>query len=433
MLAKHTGLLARRLASTEIWVIAFFVALTVVSVQALPLALGVAVIYWGIRWVGHGHPSLRTVADWPIALLMSMAAVTLWITVLPDTTHQLVYRLVLGVALYYSIVNWGISQPRLHFLRIGIILGGLLLALLALVTVHWFNSGKLPFIPASLYARFAPRVSDVVNPNVMAGALVLLFPCALAVLAFDWHGSSWSMRVLTGTAVSAMFVVLILTQSRGGLMALAAVLLVMIMLRWSRGWLLLLGAMVSGAVTAQALGVGAVLNAFTSNSTFVGLEARREIWLHTLYIIQDFPFTGIGMGSFQTVMDLLYPLILTPFAIPHAHNLFLQVAVDLGIPGLIGWLAVLMLATIASWQLYRMGRARGDGWAAGFGAGLLCSQTALIVHGLTDAVTWGMVRTAVIVWALWGVSIAAWNVYVAPSNQLPGDDERSETSGRSGT
>jgi putative inorganic carbon (HCO3(-)) transporter len=38
---------------------------------------------------------------------------------------------------------------------------------------------------------------------------------------------------------------------------------------------------------------------------------------------------------------------------------------------------------------------------------LLCSQVALVVHGLTDAVTWGMVRPAPLVWALWGLAMAS--------------------------
>ncbi len=44
--------------------------------------------------------------------------------------------------------------------------------------------------------------------------------------------------------------------------------------------------------------------------------------------------------------------------------------------------------------------------AAGLGAGLLCSQLALAVHGITDAVTWGMVRPAPFVWAIWGLAVA---------------------------
>ena len=61
-----------------------------------------------------------------------------------------------------------------------------------------------------------------------------------------------------------------------------------------------------------------------------------------------------------------------------------------------------------SWQVYRRGRELGDAWVAGLGAGLLASQVALVVHGLVDAVAWGMVRPAPIVWAIWGMAVVAW-------------------------
>ena len=125
-------------------------------------------------------------------------------------------------------------------------------------------------------------------------------------------------------------------------------------------------------------------------------------------MLQDFPFTGIGMGTFRQVASLLYPFFLAgPDAeIPDAHNLFLQVGVDLGLPGLIAWLALLILVVWASWRVYWRGRAANDLRLAGLGAGLLASQAALVVHGLTDAATWGS-RPAVIVWAIWGLAMAA--------------------------
>ena len=45
-------------------------------------------------------------------------------------------------------------------------------------------------------------------------------------------------------------------------------------------------------------------------------------------------------------------------------------------------------------------------YLSALGAGLLASQAALAVHGLTDAVTWGM-RPAVLVWAIWGLALTA--------------------------
>ena len=130
-----------------------------------------------------------------------------------------------------------------------------------------------------------------------------------------------------------------------------------------------------------------------------------EIWSRALYMVQDFPFTGIGMGSFEHVADLLYPLFIAPGGgITHAHNLFLQVAVDLGLPGLIAWLSILILVVAVSWRAYRR---TDDVWLTGLGAGLLCSQGALLVHGIANVSVWGEIRSAPIVWALWGLAMAS--------------------------
>jgi hypothetical protein len=48
---------------------------------------------------------------------------------------------------------------------------------------------------------------------------------------------------------------------------------------------------------------------------------------------------------------------------------------------------------------------------------LLGSQVALVVHGLTDAVTWGT-RPAVVVWAVWGVAMASWNLVVSSEHHV---------------
>jgi putative inorganic carbon (HCO3(-)) transporter len=48
------------------------------------------------------------------------------------------------------------------------------------------------------------------------------------------------------------------------------------------------------------------------------------------------------MNAFRKVVPVLYPLFTIPseLDIPHAHNEFLQAALDLGIPGLIAFLVL---------------------------------------------------------------------------------------------
>ena len=128
------------------------------------------------------------------------------------------------------------------------------------------------------------------------------------------------------------------------------------------------------------------------------------------------------MGSFGEVVDMLYPLFMAePGSIPHAHNLYLQVVVDLGIPGLIAWLAALFVVVRVSWQSYQYGRKHQDGWTTALGTGFIASQVALMVHGITDAVTWGMVRPAPIVWAMWGMAIATYIVLVMGLKNIPNE------------
>ncbi|MFQ5614032.1 MAG: O-antigen ligase family protein [Anaerolineae bacterium] len=398
---------AGRLATLEIWPVALVVAASIITPRALPLALGVAGLFWIVRLLAYNRFSLRTPADWPLAALALLVPVTLWATPLPDVTRPAILRLLTGLALFYAIVNWATSPTRLRSLLAGAVGSGLVLALSAPFSVEWPTGQKLPLVPEILSQRLTLLVTDTINPNVMAGTLVVLLPCGLALLLFTSRQMRWPARLLLAVAVLSIVGVLTLAQSRGSLFALGITLIVLALLRWRWGWLLLLVSAITGAIVVRALGVSATLDILTTDIASGGVANRLEIWSRALSMIQDFPFTGVGMGTFQPVAGLLYPFFLAPAGVPHAHNLFLQVAVDLGLPGLAAWTAILMLVFFAAWQVYRRGRDAGDGWMMGLGAGLLGSQVALVTHGLVDAVTWGT-RPAVIVWALWGLALAGW-------------------------
>ena len=118
----------------------------------------------------------------------------------------------------------------------------------------------------------------------------------------------------------------------------------------------------------------------------ISFSGRPEIWSRAIYAIQDFPFTGTGLGTFRRVVNLLYPLFtISPDTdIAHAHNMFLQVAVDVGLPGLIAYLALLELAGVVAWE--RPGAVPGS---CAPGLGLFAGLIALHVYGLTDAIGTG--------------------------------------------
>jgi putative inorganic carbon (HCO3(-)) transporter len=395
--------IANKLVSIEIWIVSAGVLISMVSTRALPWAVGIGVIFWLVRWLAWRRFSVRTPVDLGVLLLLLMIPVTLWATAIPSKTLPQVYRLVLGVIILYSIVNWTRTLSRFRLLMNFVILSGFFLALFATISVEW-TTEKLPFIPSILYERFLLLVKDTVHRNVMAGNLILFLPVFLGLLLFDWKQLKKWMRLLLLLVACTVFGVLLLTQSRGALIALSVVLFALIILRWKRGWIIIPVACVALGGIIYFMGLDRLVDVLSSGVSLEGLEGRLEVLSRTIFIIQDFPFTGVGIGLFGDVVDVLYPLFLaSPGTVPHAHNLFLQVAVDLGLPGLIAWGSILMVVIFSSWRIYRYGQKEANGWVAGVGAGFLCVQIALVVHGLFDSVTWGMARPAPMVWALWGL------------------------------
>lgn len=402
---------ANFLLNFEIFVQTIAVAAGFVIPRLLPVAAGLGILFIFLRWASHGFLSLPTPADLPVLLLLLLLPVTLWATAFPDTTYPQVFRLLSGIALFYAVVNWLSSSSKLRLSILAVAGLGFFLSAYSVIGVNWVT-GKIPFIPPALYTAFPQLVSDSVHRNVMAGSLVILFPVISAYVLFGWGELPWVDRIILLFSFAATGTLLILTQSRGAVVALFAVFLLLAFLRWRWGWVISLGLLSMGLIFLQRYGFSSLLDSAVSADTVGTLTQRTEIWSRAIYMIQDFPITGVGMGSFGPVADTLYPFFtIPPDTIPHAHNLFLQIAVDLGIPGLIAWLAILFTVISAAWQVYAKGRQSGSKIAQGLGAGLLASQIALMTHGMVDAVTWGMVKPAPIVWGLWGLTIAGWNLY----------------------
>ena len=191
--------------------------------------------------------------------------------------------------------------------------------------------------------------------------------------------------------------------------------LLLIGLRWKWGWLVFPLAGIAIWAASTLIGWDVFVEVLLSSRTLASFSERYDLWSRSIMITRTFPYTGIGMGSFAPVADLLFPSSFNqPGTSIHAHNLFLQIAIDLGLPGLIAWLSILITITLTSWRVFHRSKGNGDSWSTALGAGLLCSQLALVAHGMLDVVIWGMVRPAPIVWAIWGIVASLGYLYLRP-------------------
>ncbi len=399
--------IAVKLISFDIWVIGLLTAATFISEKILALAVGSVIFFGACRWIARGSISVRTPADWPILMIIFLLPVNLWATSDIVITLPQVLRVLIGIGLYYVVVNWSGTTFRIRWLVRGIWVASLVLSVYAFISVEW-TSAKFTFIPPSLYSYFRILVSDTTHPNVMSGTLVILLPFSLSLLFFGGLRRHWFDISLATLTTIVVVLVMVLTQSRGGMLALGVIIALLIWLRWKKGWIIITGLTVIILAWISWLGPGRVLNILFANSTLGGMDNRLEVWSRAIYVIRDFPLTGIGLGTYTRIVDTIYPFFShDPGTIVHAHNLILQIAVDLGIPGLIAWLAIWILISVITLRSYTQARKYNDDWLVGLSVGLLCSQVALITHGLMDAVTWGMIKSAPLVWLVWGVAVAA--------------------------
>ncbi len=140
-------------------------------------------------------------------------------------------------------------------------------------------------------------------------------------------------------------------------MAAAVSIFLLLLMRDRRSWILILLAGLGMLVLVYQFGATRILEAAFYSRSLGDWDGRLEIWSCAVNLMRDFPFTGIGMGAFQELAERFYAYdIYAPEHIPHAHNLFLQVTLDLGIPGIVAWLSILLAMLFVSWQVYKTGR-----------------------------------------------------------------------------
>jgi putative inorganic carbon (HCO3(-)) transporter len=155
------------------------------------------------------------------------------------------------------------------------------------------------------------------------------------------------------------------------------------------------------------------------------LVERGEIWDGALSMVQDFPLTGTGLGTFRRLVYALNPVLEANHTadIGHAHNVFLQVALDLGLPGLVAYLALVGIALWIGWRAAWIPGPREvepppasafaeetpvmSGEFRWLGIGIVGSLLAFHVYGLTDAIALGA-KPGVAFWMLLALSAALW-------------------------
>jgi hypothetical protein len=234
------------------------------------------------------------------------------------------------------------------------------------------------------------------HPRIVGMALATWLPLPLALL---WFGNSKRTRLLSGAAALAMVLTLLLTQSLQAAVGLGCALL-FLGVCYNR-WLLLSVPLLLTVLwlPLRALGLRQVVDSLLSADHPLGIAAvlRLDMWSRALAMIRDMPYTGIGLDSFGAIQSHFYPGVMIG-AEPHAHNLFLQVALDLGLPGLFAFLWLLASIGSAALNAYH---GCGDAESRALLLGAVGGTVSYLSSGFLDTL-WTS-KPSVLFWLLLGL------------------------------
>lgn len=360
---------------------------------AVPLALAAGLAFWmGFQaWGGADEWASPLWAE--VWALLGGEGGGAAISVHPAAGGEQLMRFVTHGAVFFLAVQLGRDRHRaeriftvLAYVGVGYAGYGLLMHLSGIDMVLWWD-------------RWTYRdsvTSTFVNRNSYATFAGLTLLCALALLGRSISrrggaGSAWELLALLADLLErrwallvgacVIFSALALSHSRGGLAAfLVALSLLALLTRRGRG---------GGARLTLMLGAGALvlLLLLFAGNTFIRLgdvaqqsASRVGLLRLSLEAVGDSPWLGHGGGSFADVIRMYIdgglPGVVTW---GHAHNSFVEFALELGVPAL---LALLVLhGWIVGRCLLGLARRRRDRIYPAAG---VAATTLVGVHALVD-------------------------------------------------
>lgn len=307
-----------------------------------------------------------------IAVPLGILTITgFWLSVLPyDSTHR---------SESLREWRWVFAEPLLLVMVLGIVVSGaasrrlVALALIAGVSIASAHAIADVAIGGGVTVEGVTRLSGPFpHPNALA-----LMVTRVGALALVWFILETSYRKVLGVPTAITLVTIVATYSRGAWSGLGvAIVLSAIHLRgWSRR--------IALGIPAIVVALLAVLARERVFSLFGGGSGtlRLSLWRSALAMIQDRPIVGYGPDQF---LYAYLPRYVEPVAwqerfSSHAHNLFLDFWIRLGIIGCAFAVGVVVVCLLSVAGIVRRPFS-GDPLTIAATTAII----ALVVHGLVD-------------------------------------------------
>ncbi len=308
-------------------------------------------------------------------------------------------RWLLVIAIYLAAVNL-VREPDTRRLVLGATFAAG--ASQALLGAYQFFAAAGP--AAYKFDRFLRAYGTFGQPNPFAGYLEMVVPLGLA-LVFVWRSGrgDW-LRWLALASALIGSAAIVMSLSRGAWLGLGIGVVVAAVVATRRGWRVAASAAVVAALLYVASRVGLLPAAIAdrisqvtgdfhlldargvmpTNENYSVLE-RMAHWQAGWDMFLSHPLLGVGPGHYAIAYPQFAILPYWTEALGHAHNIYINVAAETGLIGLIAYLVM-----IGSWLVFVLSRARAmvlkepTGLSTAVLVGVVGCLTAVAIHNVFD-------------------------------------------------
>ena len=361
----------------------------------LETAIVVTVVVFAFEtWRGHLALQWRTAFTIPALLFILAGAIS--VLVAPSRTAGLgLYRayiiepIAFAFVLMHAVTTWRRALAILSGFGVAGIVVSVAnsIVVIAALRAHTYDVTQTP--PVVIYTT--------------ANALALFLGPLIAVAASLFlHGTSRELRIGSGVFLLVAVPSMLLSFSRGGYLAMAAV-AVGLALSHRRRWLLLAGLVVAGGLVSAIPPIFHRISIEFQNvggTTFFGRAGRLELWSATLRMLSHYPIFGTGLSGFAERIGPYWNAN-HPERFIDPHNIVLNFWVETGLLGLFAFAWLLVAVFRISWQGWKQS---DSDWRPIF-LGVLLAMVAIVVHGLVD-VPYFKNDLSLLFWALAGLAAA---------------------------
>ncbi len=325
--------------------------------------------------------SQKTAPYWHTAVLapaiLFLLAGAISIAVAPDHRAALgLYRayFVEPMAFGFVLINVITTPKRAYFLVAGLALGG---------SVAGVANGAVVLNALRHHTYDVVNTPPVVIYNTANAVALYLVPVIALAGAIAMHWPSQRERWVAAAFAALGSICVVLSFSRGGYLALAAV-AAGLALTHRRRWMLIgAGVLVGAALMLIPTLRHRVLTDLDPSNGHNTLVGRVHLWSVALQMLRDHPIFGAGLSGFATVIAPYWnPTNIDRFTYP--HNIVLNAWTETGLLGVAALAWILVTGFRSSWRGWR---SAPPGWRV-VHLGVLLALVAVVVHGLVDVPYW---------------------------------------------